>query len=135
MKSEPLSPAVRSLIGERIDSVGELELLLFLYSHAGQDWTPSRIAAELRTAEPVADVQLHTLAQRGLTARTDAGYRYHAEGDLHQAVAELARAYAAYPVAVVTLIYTKPNRAVKSFAEAFRLRNKPPRDPGGPPHG
>lgn len=122
VKSDPLPAAVRSLISERIDSVGELEALLLLRAHPGRAWTAGATAAELRTGEAGARGHLLSLHQRGLLAREGEAFRFTAGGEAGDAVAALAVAYVSFPVAVVSLIYAKPNRAARSFADAFRLR-------------
>lgn len=134
MSADPLSSAVRNLITERIDSVGQLEIALLLHGTPDRVWTAAQVAAELRTSAASTQEQFVTLAQRDLAAAVPGGYRYAARGALNDAMTELAAAYRSYPVTVVTLIYSGPNRAVRSFANAFRLR-KPPPEPGAPEEG
>jgi hypothetical protein len=129
----PLSPAASKLIVERIDSVRQLELVLLLHGDAARAWTASEVAAELRTSAPWAEEQLTILIRRGLVRRDGVAFRFAAEGELGLAAADLARAYASFPVTVVTVIYSNPNRAARSFADAFLLRRDPPpgSDAGG----
>ena len=53
------------------------------------------------------------------------------------AVDALAAVYAAYPVAVITAIYSKPAPDLRNLADAFRLRRPGPDSGGtaGPPGG
>jgi len=134
VKPQPLQPDVRDLILERIESVAQLEVLLLLLRDPAKVWTSHSLAKELRVTEPWTNSQLQLLSQYHLAVKVSGvsgGYRYGADPVTHATVQDLARAYQSHPVAVVTLIYTKPNRALQSFSDAFRLRKEPP--PSGPP--
>jgi hypothetical protein len=134
VKPQPLQPAVRDLILERIDSVAQLEVLLLLLRDPAKVWTSVTLAKELRVTEPWTYAQLQLLTQHNLAVRVPAvanGYRYGADVVTHAVVQELEKAYQSHPVAVVTLIYTKPNRALQSFSDAFKFRK--PQPPGEPP--
>lgn len=112
--------------------MGQLEIVLLMSANPTRVWTSAQLALELRTSPPWSEEQLEILQKRGLVAKAGGGagapaqYRYGAHGELHDSVMDLSAAYASYPVAVVTLIYTKPTRSVATFADAFRLRRDPP---------
>jgi hypothetical protein len=138
VKPQPLQPDVHALILERIDSVAQLEVLLLLLRDPAKAWTSHSLAKELRVTEPWTNSQLQLLAQYHLAVKvshTPPTYRYGADPVTHATVQELAKTYQSHPVAVVTLIYTKPNRALQSFSDAFRLRKEPPPTDSGPPRG
>lgn len=133
MKPQPLHPDVHALILERIDSVAQLEVLLLLLRDPAKVWTSHTLAKELRVTEPWTNSQLQLLTQHNLAVKVSGvagGFRYGADPVTHATVQDLARAYQSHPVAVVTLIYTKPNRALQSFSDAFRLRKEPPQEGG-----
>jgi hypothetical protein len=135
VKPQPLQPAVHDLIVDHIESVAQLEVLLLLMRDPAKVWTPQTLAAELRVTDTWTASQLQQLVQHNLATRVQNGYRYGADLVTHATVQELDKAYQSHPVAVVTLIYSKPNRALKSFSDAFRLRKdeEPPPPPPPPP--
>jgi hypothetical protein len=138
VKPQPLHPDVHALILERIDSVAQLDVLLLLLRDPAKVWTSHTLAKELRVTEPWTNSQLQLLAQYHLAIRvsgTPGGFRYGADPVTHVTVQELEKSYQSHPVAVVTLIYTKPNRALQNFADAFKLRKEPPLESGPGPSG
>jgi hypothetical protein len=138
VKPQPLHPAVHDLIVDRIESVAQLEVLLLLMRDPAKVWNAQTLAAELRVTETWTASQLQQLVQHNLATKVPQGYRYGADLVTHATVQELDKAYHSHPVAVVTLIYSKPNRTLKSFSDAFRLRKEeepPPPPPASPPAG
>ena len=134
MSGDPLLPHVRTLLSERIETVAQLDLLLFLFRRRERAWTGAQAAAELRIGADWTSEQLARLADRGFLAREAGGFRYGAAPDLGRAVEDLARAYEVFPVSVVAAIYAAPVRPdLRSFSDAFRIR----REPGSqePPRG
>jgi hypothetical protein len=131
VSADPLTPAVRSLIGAAIDSVAQLEILLLMRRDAARPWSPDAIAAELRMDALGMREQLEALRGRGLISAGPEGYVYAQGGELAGAVDELAAVYTQYPVAVITAIYSKPAPDLKNFADAFRLRRSPEAGGGG----
>src|SRR5262245_25820165 len=122
MSDDPISPAVRALIAERLDSVPELEAVLLFREHPSRAWTADQAGTRLYVSTTVAAHVLATLTDRGFFAATDGNYRYApASPELAAAVAELADAYRTNLVAVTQLIHAKPSRSVRDFANAFRL--------------
>lgn len=134
MKPTPLQPGVRDLIVDCIDSVAQLQVLLRLSREPERTWSAIALSEEVMLGEPWTAAQLQQLVQMGLAARVKGGtgplFRFGGTPAMQSVVAELGRAYQSHPVAVVTLIYTKPNRALQNFSDAFRLR-KDETGPGG----
>lgn len=123
MTDDLISPAVRALIAERLDSVPELEAVLLLREHAARGWTAEEAGTRLYVSTTVAAHVLATLAERGFFSATDATYRYApATPEIADAVDQLAIAYRRHLVAVTEIIHSKPSRNVRDFANAFRLR-------------
>jgi hypothetical protein len=127
-----ISPEVRALIVDRIDSVVQLELLLLLQASAGRAWTAAEVAQQLRIELSWAAGQLGELASRGLAAPGDApdssdAFRYApTPPSLDATVVQLARDYAERRVTVITLIFSKPVDKLRTFADAFRFRKDRP---------
>jgi len=127
VSSDPLLPHVRLLLTERIDSVAQLDLLLFMHRRRERAWTPADASTELRISPDWTRAELEKLAARGLLLCEGQAFRYSAAPDLDSAVSDLSRAYQAFPVTVVGVIYSSkasvdPN--LRQFADAFRLRRE-----------
>ena len=126
----PLPVEVHELLAERLESIAQLEVLLLLLRSAPEAWDAERLSAELRIERAWAEQQLPKLLAEGFLERIgDTGppaaalYRFApASPDLAKAAASLAACYADRRVSVVAQLYSKPTRAVRGFADAFRLR-------------
>jgi hypothetical protein len=141
---DPLNDRVRQFLWGSIDSVMQLEALLLLHAHPQREWTAEEIAGELRSDPTGARQQLAPLITRGLLRLNSPAdpaaklqYAVDHRSDLHVRIGQVADAYTARRVTVITLIYSRPPAAspptapaetdpVREFAEAFRLRRAPP---------
>ena len=127
MGTDGIPTAARDLIVQSIDSVAQLETLLWLLAHAPRAATPAEVASDLRMDRAWVARQLTELARRGLASESEGGYAYApATPELDAAARELARAYKERRVAVITLIFSKPPDHLRDIADAFRLGRKPP---------
>lgn len=126
MAGPELSAVVQQFVLRHIDSIEQLEVLLLLRAHADRAYSPEEVSRELRTAPASAVHRLATLARSGLVVEAPAGaYRYAPRtSDLDAAASELADAYAVRRFAVTTLIYSRPLDQVRTFADAFRIREE-----------
>jgi hypothetical protein len=121
---------VRGFILDHIGSVEMLNVLTLLFNHRDRAWTATEVGNELRTNEWSADLQLQGLAARQLVrASTDTPPRYQADARYAVEVANVARTYEERRVAIITLIYSRPDDVadeavdpVQAFADAFKLR-------------
>ena len=126
MGDDDLPTEVRDLVGRRLGSMEEVEILLLL---AG---VPDALAAgEIRerlrmppSLQPMAS--LARLIDNDLICEergeSEPLYRYApARPELRRAVDLLAIAYNQRPVTLVRLVYHRPS-AAQSFADAFRVR-------------
>ena len=122
--SEELMPQqVRDLIVRHIDSVAQLEALLFLHARPSEQWDVASVANRLYA--PLADMAaaLRGLADDGFLVRNGEHYRYARDSDRNMAVEMLAEAYVRYLVPITNLIHSKP-RHIRAFSEAFKLRKE-----------
>ena len=132
MDEDGISHRVREFITHHIDSVMQLELLLYLAANCrGEICTPQSLAQQLRVAATWVESQLRAMAAGGLTVLVAEGtspqFRYEPRtAELSATVDELARAYADRRVTVIGLIFSKPVDKIRSFADAFRLRKDRP---------
>jgi hypothetical protein len=117
---------VKAFIAEYVDSAEQLETLLLLHSRPGELWDAVAVARAIYTVPQSASRRLESLTELGL-ARSDGGaaprYRYAPrEPELEARVKALAAIYRERRVAVINQIYSAPPGAVRSFADAFKLR-------------
>lgn len=115
-----------SFLRKHIRSVEQLEVLLLLTRDPARAWTPSELAAELRTTDLSVTQRLPLLEAGGLIAPAGDGWRFSGDAD---EVARVERCYGSYRVAVIEAIFAVDEDAapdaVSSFADAFRLRKEP----------
>lgn len=130
VSDESIPDRVKVFVTEQIDSVVQLEILLLLYRQSGQDFTAGDVASQLRIDPAWAAPQLDVLCARSVLVCAPgppAVYRYGPRTpELHETIAQLAQSYATHRVRITTMIFSKPPDALRSFADAFRLRKEKP---------
>jgi len=118
---------VRAFLSLHIDSVVQLELLLYLYKTRGQRWDANALAKELRIDPAWTRGQLEHLCGRKLLACEGSTYQFQPQDPaLDQAVHDLDLLYLTHRVSVIGLIFAKPLEKIRSFADAFKLRKDKP---------
>lgn len=124
MSEEGIPEDVRRFLAEYIDSVVQLELLILLRD--GKSWTVETVAKALRIEPGWTLEGLEKLSARGLiSVAGDAPATYHhvpRTSELEESIRRTIEAYEKRRVSVVSLIYSRPSNAIRSFAEAFRVR-------------
>lgn len=126
MGEDELPAEVRDLVGRRLGSMEEVEVLLLL-AGVPDALAPDEIRRRLRM--PVSGLPMTSLARlvdcdliREEPGDTGPAYRYApARPELRRAVDLLGVAYNQRPVTLVRLVYHRP-MAAESFADAFRVR-------------
>jgi hypothetical protein len=120
-----IDPRVRRFILESVHSVEQLEVLLLLHRDPARWWTAAQVSAELYTSLPSADNRLRDLAARKLVvAELTDPPRYRFEPGNEEAcglVGLLAETYRERRVTVITLVFSKPQDAIRDLADAFRI--------------
>jgi hypothetical protein len=121
MSEEQLPESVRDLILRSIDSVAQLEALLFLRTRPNETWDAASIAKRLYA--PVGDmvVALASLCKDGFLVRKGELYHYAPRPDDQAKVDALAKAYAHHLIPITNLIHAKP-RNIRAFSDAFKFR-------------
>lgn len=123
--SVALPPDVERFLLDHVDSVAELECLVYLHDNPGAAIGRDAVARALGVDPGWAAAELERLAARGVVTmdaerRT---FRYAPRTDeLGRAIADVLAAYRERRVTVIRLITTKPSKHVLGFADAFRLR-------------
>jgi hypothetical protein len=127
---DSLPADVERFLGDHIESVEAVNVLLLLFEQPGRTWTADEVGRESRTNEFSADLHLRALSDRGLV-RVSPGPppAYQADPAFAPVVASVARTFRERRVAVITFIYSRPDDAdrqpadpVQAFADAFKLR-------------
>lgn len=126
MSARGLPDELCDLIDRHIESMARAEVLLAVHGDGNRAWRAEEVASQLRIAVDVATTHLDALARSQLVdvVGKPPAYRYApARPALHAAVEELRLAYDTRPVTLVRALYERPPQAVRSFADAFRIRD------------
>jgi hypothetical protein len=116
---------LRQFISQNIESLAQLEVVLLLYREVERAWTTEDIAKELYIAPEMAEVILNDLSRRGMVANDGKAFRYNSDGASNdEMLALLTEAYRERRVAVITEIYSRPQKKVQTFADSFRFRKE-----------
>jgi DNA-binding Lrp family transcriptional regulator len=117
-----ISDRVRSLVGEHIVSVEQLEVLLLLHQHRDREWSAAQVNDEIKSSVNSVRERLANLESRGFLRRQGDRYRYDAANVNDAAVAELAIAYLQRRFTIIEMIFSKPLEKLRGFARAFKIR-------------
>jgi hypothetical protein len=107
MSNDSVPDDIRDMIGRHIDSVIQLETLLFLRAHSRENWKVASIAERLYAPEPEIECALAGLCEHGFIAREYDGYRYECSDEHRLTVDRLAGAYARHLVPLTNFIHAK----------------------------
>lgn len=104
-----------------------VELLLVLAEDPALRIGAERAAELIHSDLPTATKRLRDLETAGLLQQSGHGQEQFfsygpRSGQMREAVAELAKMYHHRPVTLVRAIYERPVSPVRSFADAFRIR-------------
>lgn len=126
MKDGGVPEPIRRFLSSHVDSVEQLEVLLLLRSAPDREWSVDEVNRELGSSISSIRTRLAVLASKGfLTAREGDGlqlYRYSPPSSAERGVIdELALAYKERRLAVINLIYTRPESDAVYFADAFKI--------------
>ena len=121
-----LSNEVRQLIEQSLDSVDQLEALLVVRSRPDTFWDAASVASWLGVSSGSVSKSLEELATRNLLDVRIANtllYRYAPGTDrLAEAIDGLSKVYQERRMLVLQLLMAKPDRPIRAFLDAFRIR-------------
>ena len=124
--AEEFSPELMQFIAQHIESLAQLETLLLMRQDPQRHWECAELSRLLYITPDMCGGLVDELEKRGIVVRvaeSDAQYRYQpAHADFDRLLGELARIYQDRRVAVITQIYSRPQKKIQTFADAFRLR-------------
>jgi hypothetical protein len=126
MSERELPAPVRQFVIECIDSVEQIEVLMFLREHRAKAWDATAVSRELRSAPESVAKRLKDLQLRKLIVQEslpDLSYRYLPQSEkLGQLVDALAEEYRTRRFTIINLIFSKPADALRTFADAFKIK-------------
>jgi len=121
-----LPARLAAFVRDNVDSLEQLELLALVMKAPDRWWDAASVAAELRMSTGMARLALEGLATRNLMAislTTDIRYRFQpGTSTLRDDCEAFAEAYRTNPVAMLRFVTDTQRRAIRDFADAFRLR-------------
>ena len=123
---ESLPPAIVSFVMTHLRSLHELQVLLHCIETADRWWDASALSRDIGISVTDARHALDHLARGNLLdikITGDVRYSFAPGTDaLRDAALACAAAFRARPVAVIELVADAPGRAIRDFANAFRIR-------------
>lgn len=126
MGQRGISRDVQRFVHDHLTSVAALEVLLLVYRRSGHALSGDQVAEELRIDPEWACAELSRLTEQGLLEEGDADpavFRFAPSRPADAGVVdELARRFATHRVSIITLIFSRPNDSIGSFADAFKIR-------------
>jgi hypothetical protein len=111
-------------IAVEINSLEQLEILLFLSGNPHKWWTAQDVYNVVKSSPQSVGDRLNEMVERGFLRKdTDNRFQFAPQDEkVWDLTSELRNAYKEKSVKVVQAIYSKPPDAVQEFAKAFRLR-------------
>jgi hypothetical protein len=114
-----------TFIWEAIDRLETLETLLLLQASPEKTWTLHQLMQEMRSSQLAAEQTTTVLVSRGLLSLENNAYCFRPRTPELEAMAvRLAACYRERRVAVIRTIFSRPNDAITSFANAFRIKKE-----------
>jgi predicted ArsR family transcriptional regulator len=115
---------------DNIDSVPELEALLLLWQHRPNSWTISDLSKRLYIDPEQTRNILQGLSRKQFIFDDEArsgSYRYQSDSEQRdELIGRAEKMYRREIVRISTLIHSKPSRAIRDFADAFRFTKEKP---------
>ncbi len=126
MADANITAEVEQFVARHIDTSEQVEVLLLLQRSPERTWNVNAVYQQILTSRESVARQLDLLCASGLAEMRGEEpnvYAYRPKTpELDATVQSLATAYRLVPHRVIELIYAKPSNAIRSFADAFRLR-------------
>jgi predicted transcriptional regulator len=115
---------VLNFVAASFASMWAVELLLLLRRHGERAFTHDELIRELRSSHVAVAEALASLDSAGLVLEENGRYRFRAGSPpIESLVAELAKLHAVKPAAVMRAVLTSSNQKLRTFSDAFRLKD------------
>lgn len=123
-----ISKEVQRFLIEKIDSIAELEVLMFLRTHRDRSWRCDLVADQIYSSEEFTAGVLKKLTKRGILTTDKKSpksfqYRPHNQ-ETARMVDQVAEVYTKYLIPVTNLVHKKSRRSIEDLAQAFKLKKE-----------
>lgn len=126
MAGEDLSENLLRFLDDYVDSVEQVRVLLLLHSSPQKTWEVAELTKILDSADPSITKRLDDLYARRVLRKPAGpalGHQYVPFSDeIDNCIKELATQNRLKPYSVIEAIYSRPQKSLKAFADAFKLR-------------
>lgn len=130
MSGEDLPAPVRRFIVDHLSSVEQVEVLAVLVSSPDTPWTADAVYRKVLTTPASIGTVLTKFLEAEFVVRQQSDppeFRLALTGDRRETAIEVCRCYREMPVRVINAIYRVDRSPADDFAEAFRIKPRPPR--------
>lgn len=124
LENTPL--AVRKFVFTYIDSVEQISILLLLRDNPSRNWTVEELTSQLRSSVSGIKKRLNELYERKVLQRDTSNDRYYRylpfDEEIREEIEQLAVFNRTHPYKVLELIYSRQEKALQEFANAFKFK-------------
>jgi hypothetical protein len=126
---DPFPQDVKQFLDANIESVEQLEILRLLGENPEKEWNSTTLAQEAQTqAKTIASQLTHLQARCLLTTMLRGKEVFCRYGpstpEIETRLQHLLQVYQQRPVTMINLVYARAQAALRTFADAFRLRKE-----------
>lgn len=118
MVRRDISEKVRGFVFEHIDSVEQLEVLLFLRKNSTRLCTTDEITNELRSNLTSVTGRLNVLKSKNLIKEENSLFQYNNIKEIEDILSEVAEEYKVRKTLILELIFS-PLKKMRNFANSF----------------
>jgi Fic family protein len=123
---DTLPNTVKRFIVLHIDSVELLNVLLILHREPNRQFTIENIEHELRSSRLAIEKRLSDLYSRKILRKISSTSGLHSylptSAEISTEIADVAAFNQTYPARIIELIYSRKDEALRSFADAFKIK-------------
>ena len=131
MTTDGIGEDVRQFIFESIDSVEQLEVLIYLRHHPDTSHFPEEISQVMRSTPESVAVRMLTLERQGfITGDRKLGFKYRPDLGADDVIGRAEESFRSRPHTVMEMIFS-PMKKARGFAEAFIVKRRKSEDPNG----
>lgn len=116
---------LRSVVVEKIDSLGQLEVLILLIHHSGKNFDASAVSAHLKSNQTSAASQLKRLCDAKLISCSEGGLKTYFFSPSNEILAQVAKDlpyyYPRFQQRFIELIYNKPRERIQALVDSFKI--------------
>jgi hypothetical protein len=119
---------VKIFLVHHIESIAELEAMMFLREHRDRGWSSASVAERLYSSEEVSAAVLRRLTENGfITADGTLPplFQYKPrDQEMARMLDQLAEVYTKYLVPVTEIVHKKSRRNIEGLAQAFQFKKE-----------